>query len=573
MPSEKSIKQALLILLVVSFAVRAFLAGFIEFTNDEVYYWTYAKFPDWSHFDHPPMVGWVIQIFTMNLHLQHEFFIRLGAVVTGTFNTWLIYRLGKQIKDPLTGLFAAFLYTSSLYCFIISGTFIMPDTPQVTFWLLSMYLLMSALPDRELLPASRRKLLMAGVTVGLAMLSKYHSVFLVGGVFLYMVFFNRNWFRAKETYIAFAITTFFFMPVVIWNYQNEFISYRFHETRMQSADKLIHWDFFGAEFAGQFLYNGPVNGILIVLTLIALIRKRHFMDKQRLWLIILISAPLSLIILGVSFFRPTLPHWTGPAYLGYILVISAWLTDTRLKKHLLPWPLVVSLLLMISIVSAGYGQIRFGFVDLERYKVEDLTKMLTGWKELGEKFDVIAKRDIANHEMAADAPLLTFRWFPAANLDYYVGTRIHKKVYALGTLERIHKYFWINRSRGNLHRGINAYFVVDKDDFSDPVEQYGALFDSIRITDTIRTFRYSKPAREIYVYRLYHLKREISFTKLTDFTEPSDELVRYFYHNITLHPDWYQAIKERAVKDNRPVEEVMWQEARYVAEKSSKEKK
>jgi hypothetical protein len=36
-------------LLFISAIARGFIAGFIELGNDEVYYWTYAKFPDLSH--------------------------------------------------------------------------------------------------------------------------------------------------------------------------------------------------------------------------------------------------------------------------------------------------------------------------------------------------------------------------------------------------------------------------------------------------------------------------------------------------------------------------------------------
>jgi hypothetical protein len=54
-------KKHLAILIIVSFIIRCFISAFIEFGNDEVNYWTYALYPDLSHFDHPPMVGYFIQ--------------------------------------------------------------------------------------------------------------------------------------------------------------------------------------------------------------------------------------------------------------------------------------------------------------------------------------------------------------------------------------------------------------------------------------------------------------------------------------------------------------------------------
>lgn len=133
MPSNRKIYLAFFILLGASVLIRGIIAGFIELGNDEVYYWTYAKFPALSHFDHPPMVGLVIQLFTLNLTFDSEFFIRLAALVFGTLSTGLMFLIGRQIKNPLTGLYAALLFTASLYGFILSGTFILPDTPQVFF--------------------------------------------------------------------------------------------------------------------------------------------------------------------------------------------------------------------------------------------------------------------------------------------------------------------------------------------------------------------------------------------------------------------------------------------------------
>src|ERR1039457_2779056 len=217
MSEEKKIERLILILILISFVIRGFIAGFIEFGNDEVYYWTYAKFPDLSHFDHPPMIGLVIQLFTLNLQLDNEFFIRLAAVVFGSISTWLIFLVGRNIKDTMTGFYAALLFTASFYCFIISGTFILPDSPQVFFWLLSLWLFTKCLADRELTKKSRNLMLLAGVTIGLALLSKYTSIFLLFGAFLYMIFYNRKWLLAWQTWLAFLIALAIFSPVIIWN--------------------------------------------------------------------------------------------------------------------------------------------------------------------------------------------------------------------------------------------------------------------------------------------------------------------------------------------------------------------
>jgi len=569
MKEDKIINRAILVLLLCSFVVRAFVAGFIELGNDEVYYVTYARFPDWSHFDHPPMVGWVIQLFTLNLRLDHEFFLRLAAVVFGTINTGLIFLIGRKIKDSLTGFYAALLFTASIYCFIVAGIFIMPDTPQVLFWLLSLWLLMDCLPDKELTKTSRIKLLLAGVTVGLALLSKYHSVFLIAGVLLYMLFYNRKWFRAKETYLAFLIALALFIPVIIWNYQNSFVSFTFHEGRVGYSGMRIRWDYFGTELAGQFFYSNPVNFIIVLFSFIAIIRRKQFLDRSFLRVLLVMSLPLALVFIGFSFYSSTLPHWTGPAYLGLILVAAAWLSGTAGKDpapKLVPWPLRIALIFQLVLVTAGVLQINYGIFPLKKHGIDDITMQLQGWKQLGEKFRTVAERDVNLNRMPANAPILTFRWFPAANFDYYVAGPLQKKVYSLGTLTRIHKYYWIDKARGDLPKGTDAYYIALSNDYADPHERYGLLFDSIVPADTLKIFRGREVTWEAYVFRLYGLKKEISFRKVTDFVEPPNERIHYWIKQIRTHPGWLRDVKEKAQQKGATLDDVLWDEASWVAE-------
>ena len=100
--NDKKIHQILFWILAVSAVIRCIAAASIEFGNDEVYYWTYALYPDWSHFDHPPMVGWVIQLFSLNLLFDSEFYIRLASIVFMTANTYILFRIGKEIKNAQT---------------------------------------------------------------------------------------------------------------------------------------------------------------------------------------------------------------------------------------------------------------------------------------------------------------------------------------------------------------------------------------------------------------------------------------------------------------------------------------
>ena len=224
---QQNINKSLLILLSLSFFVRAVLAMIIEFGNDEVYYWTYALYPDWSHFDHPPMVGLVMQLFSLNLTFTSEFALRLSSIIFMTINTVLMYLIGKEVKDKQTGFYAALLYTASIYSFVITGIFILPDTPLVLFTLLSTLHFTKYFKNK-----GNRHIILAGLYSGLAMLSKYSGAFIWIGVGLYIILYARDELKKPSLYVSAFISLICLTPILIWNINNDFISFTFHGDRV-----------------------------------------------------------------------------------------------------------------------------------------------------------------------------------------------------------------------------------------------------------------------------------------------------------------------------------------------------
>ncbi|MCK5839904.1 MAG: glycosyltransferase family 39 protein [Bacteroidales bacterium] len=499
-------KKYLIWLIIISTAVRAFIAGFIELGNDEVYYWTYALYPGWSHFDHPPMVGFVIQLFSLDLLLKDEFFIRLGSIIFGAVNTWLIFLIGAKIKDNLTGFYAALLYTTSIYCFIITGIFILPDTPQVLFWLISLYLIVYALPDTEISPKSRQKILLLGLVIGLGMLSKYTSIFLWGGSFMYILFYNRNWFKTKELYISGLVIIILFLPVILWNINNDFISFTFHSERVDIFQSGLRFDYFFTEVSGQFLYNNPVNVLLILVAIIALIKHKEFLPLSYVRLLLWMSVPLIVTFLTFSLFRRTLPHWTGPAYIGLILIAAAYLRDSLSSKKfiLIPNWAKAAIFFMMIVLILGIGQIRFGWINLAKYG-DDISVEMFGWDQAGKQFAWIYYDDLQEKRMKANAVIIANKWFPAAHIDYYIASPLEIDLFAYSSLSDIHKYAWINKNRGEASIGCDAYFITTSLHFKDPNELYQNNFETIAAPDTITIYRATRPAKELYIYRMHNL--------------------------------------------------------------------
>jgi len=496
---EQNINKILIWLLAVSAVVRGVLAAWMEFGNDEVYYWTYALYPDWSHFDHPPMVGWVIQLFSLNLLFDSEFFIRLASVVFMTANTYIIFRIGKDIKDARTGLYAALLYTASIYAFVITGIFIMPDTPLMLFWLLAVWMAI-----RFLSLSKGRYSILFGLFAGIAMLSKYSGVFLWIGILLYILIFNRKQLKNPYLYLALLISAICCIPILYWNIQNGFISFHFHGERV--GGNSINFSTFGTELAGEFLYNNPVVFILAFIAIFATFKKRISMEKSVQRLIMCISLPMIVVFWVFSLMRPTLPHWNAPAYIMLILLVAAWLRDKNAKADRLPLAITSALAVLAITLVVGVAEIKTGFIPLDKHTEpeqlgrDDFTLDMYGWRQLGEKFADFREQKIAEGMMKAEDGIVANQWFPLANLDYYVARPLGMRVMGLGWPEFLHKYLWINDERGGFHLGEDYWFLSDSRYMKDPKETYQWYFKEINLIGAIEIERCGKPTKNFFVY-------------------------------------------------------------------------
>jgi hypothetical protein len=493
-------------------------ASLMELGNDEVYYWTYALYPDWSHFDHPPMVGWLIQLSTLDLRLTHELFVRLGAIACSGLSTWLMFRIATRLAGPRAGLIAAVLHTATIYGSVLAGIVILPDAPLVVFWLVTLALLLEALPARTIGARERRLVLAAGASIGLAMLSKYHGIFLAGGALAYVAAYDRRWVREPAVYGAAALAALLSLPILIWNINNDFISFTYHGGRATPALRLRP-DLFLTEIGGQVAYQNPIGWVLMLMALSALSRGRLDLDGARTRILVLMGLPLWVTFTGISLFRGTLPHWTGPAYLSLIL-LTAVHGATRPRRgrpsepsvgHAAPFiprrfwaPLaLLAPLIVAAAITIQFAPAAFGRDEPETRRGEgDATMDMFGWRQVRAGVETVLRRDQDAGVMSSDAAILSFRWFPAAHIDYYVGTPLGRRVLVAGRLDQAHKYYWINRARGGLTVGDDAYHVAVSNWFEEPEVAFGRLFATIEEPDTIQVWRSGVHVRNALVYRM-----------------------------------------------------------------------
>jgi hypothetical protein len=196
-------------------------------------------------------------------------------------------------------------------------------------------------------------------------------------------------------------------------------------------------------------------------------------------------------------------------------LVAGWLSgraEKRREKKLLPVSVASALGLLAIILFLGTGQVKGGWLYYDKSaKPEELGRNdvsldMYGWRQIGEEFTKIRERDIRDYWMTENSFVLSYRWFPAANLDYYVAGPAGTEVLCIGPLDRLHKYAWINTYRGGFEKGMNAWFITTSRDYAE-VEMFMEYFRVMEPSDTIRIYRGGRHVENAFVYRMYSLKK------------------------------------------------------------------
>ena len=494
-------------LILISAVIKLVTAPLLELGNDEVYYWTYALQPDWNHFDHPPMVGWMIRFTTINLLWVNEVSLRLGSIFCASLSTWFIFKTGKLLSNEKTGWYAALIYNCSVYTGFIAGFFILPDSPQMLFWTASLYIM-----GHLFIKNDDRKLsvwLMLGLMIGLATLCKVHGLYLWAGFGLFLILTRIKWLLNWRLYAGFAVTVLCVLPIVYWNVVNNFITYRYHSERV--IHTTIQWDMPGREIAGEFAYQNPVIFILVIISLIAMLRRRIRFNRKKasVWLLCM-SLPMILIFWSLSLTNPTLPHWSGPGYIPLFFVGALYLEQRSFK--IVPGFIKAAASLVIIVLIAGVGLTRlspvnFGSHDKANYGEYCPTLDLSGWKDFSKTFSLQVKQDVMNGRMKANAPIIVDKWFPGGHLEFYTSRETGLPLIGVGKLEDLHKFAWLNKERQPLHLGDDAYAIVPSNLPLNVAETYGRYFTVIEKPVIINQIRSGRVVRYFYVYRMKGCKQ------------------------------------------------------------------
>lgn len=491
-------RRSLFVLIFITLILRLCWAATIEMANDEAYHFLYTVHPDWSYFDHPPMLMWVA---TIGRWLcggwLHPLSLRLGFVLLFAGSTWIMFDWTARWFGECAGYYAALALNVAAYFSVGAGTFVLPDGPFLFFALLTMRNLTEAifvkvdgvavLKVEQHNPTYHDLLTWANVGLACAgaMASKYHGVLLPLATVVYVVVTPRAWriLRTPGPYLAAILGACGLIPVLLWNAQHDWASLAFQGSRAVGVQ-------FSPVGLGTMIF-GPIAYLLpwvwipaIGILFNRLWRCRDLTGVDR-FLVCLSVMPLALFFC-VSCIRPILPHWPLIGFIPLLpLLGSLWAANAeRDPTSVRRWVIFMSLCTpAIAIIFAC--QARFGLIDFPLRS--DPAREISGWESVGRELQSRGRLDRAN------TFLFTNHWYDSGQLAFCIRNRLPVTCYNQGDARGF--AYW---SKPEDWVGQDGLLVSVEE--TPNLEAWKPYFKQIELLDSFSMTRGGKPFRPVQVY-------------------------------------------------------------------------
>ncbi len=227
--SDRSARPLVVAVIVIAAmtVLRIAYASLIDLRTDEAYYWTWSKEYVLSFLDHPPMIAWFIRFGTA-IFGDTNLGVRFGGIVAMAVTQLLLADIVRRVThDTRAIVFAVLMPEAALYYGLLMSK-VAPDVALIPFSVAIIWSLVRLAESND-----PRWWLAAGLFGGLSLLSKFTVVLMLPAVVAFMLVPDWRFRQLRSPYpwLAALIALLLFSPVLIWNYQHDWASFRFQAVR------------------------------------------------------------------------------------------------------------------------------------------------------------------------------------------------------------------------------------------------------------------------------------------------------------------------------------------------------
>ena len=310
-------------LIAAGLVLHLVLAMSAGLSPDEAHYALYGAHPDWSYFDHPPLVGWLQAPFVAAGGF--DLFMRIVPMLSWLLATLLMIALCRRLSLAIDsssesaarrdGWVALMMLLSPLLNLL--GVALVPDTLLIVL----VPGVMSAVWRLRRPEAAQRiaRWLPLALLLGLCILSKYTGVFVVLGALVTLLRFHGvRLLRLPGTWLCAVVVVAFASPIVAWNMQHGWASIAYQLAHSSGGEAWTARSMLRAVALQAALY-----GLLLPIAAVRGLRGRgrqsrdgreDFTDLRAM--VIAFAVPVLVVFAVLSGRGSSLPHWTACGWMA-----------------------------------------------------------------------------------------------------------------------------------------------------------------------------------------------------------------------------------------------------------------
>ncbi|QWG20756.1 glycosyltransferase family 39 protein [Bradyrhizobium sediminis] len=265
-PASPASRQLLAVAaaIVAMTALRLIYASAIDLRTDEAYYWTWSKEGALSFLDHPPVIAWFIRFGTA-IFGDTNLGVRFAGIVAMLVTQLLLADIVRRVTHDVRAVALVLLMPEAALYYGLLMAKVSPDVALIPFAVAMIWALVRLTESND-----ARWWLAAGVFAGLALSSKFTAGMLLPAAAAFMLVpkWRGRWLASPYPWLAALIAVVVFLPVLIWNYQHDWASFRFQLVRATATHELslrTVGDYIGLQFGlvGFILLPVVLSGVAL----------------------------------------------------------------------------------------------------------------------------------------------------------------------------------------------------------------------------------------------------------------------------------------------------------------------
>ena len=409
----------------------------IELTFDESYYWIYSQFLDWGYFDHPPFVAIMIKMGT-SIFGNNSLGVRILPNILFVLGSLFLWKMTRR-QNPWVFI----VLLSSFFLIQFSGMFALPDTGLFIFSILYFYFLKKYL-ERDSFTNS----LLLGLTIAMLFYSKYHGLLMV----LLSIFAIPQIVLKRSFWLVFVVALTCYLPHLWWQYQHDFISFKFHlfGRKEKHFDIANIFDYLG----GQFV----LAGFLIFLAILSKLKTINLQDSfERVLLYNTMGFYLVLLIVSVR--NPIEANWSLSCVIALLILFCDRLDIKKIKYLMLP-SLLILIVFRLTMYFPNFVKPKLNLEVNRLYEV-------TSWEN-----DISVR--IQKH--CADSKIISDNYQHASKLSFYL-----REIVPALHLDSRESQFSILRLQDKINLEEQVCYITTENDFQGSLKIVTGLPDDIYV--------------------------------------------------------------------------------------------